>query len=396
MASSDLTELESKVRRWIRKKPKETSRVEFKLMVPLRPVGAKAEFIRDVIALANSQGEFPREDAYLVIGFSEGKLRDVAPECYDGASLGQILDAYIFPSLRTLYQEFDNGKNGRVGVLTIKPDSGVLYVVRKKLLDDTRKAELLPGQSWGRKADRKVDLEGDAIHSRLCTIAERQVERATATLTQKIEKLESESGAVLDVKRIRFEIEGTRAWPELERLLDKLLPYATEFDDSVKHHVLDAVMHVTGGAWNKMPVEVAQSISTVLWELLPVGIGGMNSPSWKEISAEEQKLLERIGHAVFDLTWDSCRYLRDIEVVEVAARLYWALIRFSALNRLSRLQAQFLERAGQCREICNELRDGKPFPEAQQLLDEQIKDALDLPEHPKAKPTRRRVAKRRD
>jgi hypothetical protein len=201
---------------------------------------------------------------------------------------------------------------------------------------------------------------------------------------------------VLDVKRIRFEIEGTRAWPELERLLDKLLPYATEFDDSVKHHVLDAVMHVTGGAWNKMPVEVAQSISTVLWELLPVGIGGMNSPSWKEISAEEQKLLERIGHAVFDLTWNSCRYLRDIEVVEVAARLYWALIRFSALNRLSRSQAQFLERAGQCREICNELRDGKPFPEAQQLLDEQIKDALDLPVRPKAKPTRRRVAERRD
>jgi hypothetical protein len=85
----------------------------------------------------------------------------------------------------------------------------------------------------------------------------------------------------------------------------------------------------------------------------------MNSPSWKEISAEGQKLLERIGHAIFDLTWDSCRYLRDIEVVEVAARLYWALIRFSALNRLSRLRAQFLERAGQCREICNELRDGK-------------------------------------
>src|SRR5258707_10180176 len=95
MSLSDLTELESKVRRRIRKKAKETSRVEFKLMVPLRPVGAKAEFIRDVIALANSEGEFPREDAYLVIGFSEGKLRDVAPECYDGASLGQILDAHI-------------------------------------------------------------------------------------------------------------------------------------------------------------------------------------------------------------------------------------------------------------------------------------------------------------
>jgi hypothetical protein len=122
----------------------------------------------------------------------------------------------------------------------------------------------------------------------------------------------------------------------------------------------------------------------------------MNNPSWKEISAEDQKLLERIEHAVFDLTWNSCRYLRDIEFVEVAARLYWALIRFSALNRLSHLQAQFLERAERCREICNELHDGKPFPEAQQLMDEHIKDALDLPVRPKAKPMHRRVAERRD
>jgi len=128
MASSDLTELESRVRRWIRKKAKETSRVEFKLIVPLRPVGAKAEFIRDVIALANSEGEFPRQNAYLIIGFSEGKLRDVAPECYDGAALGQILDSHI------LYQEFYNGKNGRVGVLIIKPDSDVPWCERNFLM----------------------------------------------------------------------------------------------------------------------------------------------------------------------------------------------------------------------------------------------------------------------
>ena len=46
---------------WIKKNKKEDSRLEFKLRIDLGTPAAKAEFIRDVIALANSEGEYPRK-----------------------------------------------------------------------------------------------------------------------------------------------------------------------------------------------------------------------------------------------------------------------------------------------------------------------------------------------
>ena len=77
------------------------------------------------------------------------------------------------------------------------------------------------------------------------------------------------------------------------------------------------------------------------------------------------------------MTWDACRYLRDIKIVEVAARLYWVLIRFATLNRLRRLQSESLCNARHCRHICTEERMGKTFPEAHKQLTEAIVDALD-------------------
>jgi hypothetical protein len=72
------TDLESQIRLWIKNNKKENSRLEFKLKVDLSTPGAKAEFIRDVIALANSEGEVPRDDGYLVIGFKDGRYHDIA------------------------------------------------------------------------------------------------------------------------------------------------------------------------------------------------------------------------------------------------------------------------------------------------------------------------------
>jgi GNAT superfamily N-acetyltransferase len=77
------------------------------------------------------------------------------------------------------------------------------------------------------------------------------------------------------------------------------------------------------------------------------------------------------------MTWDACRYLRDIEVVEVCARLNWYLIRFTTLNKLRSLQSECLHNLRYARSMCTEERKGKSFPEAQQKLSWEIRDALD-------------------
>lgn len=90
--------------------------------------------------------------------------------------------------------------------------------------------------------------------------------------------------------------------------------------------------------------------------------------------------MKRAEYANFQITWDGCRYLRDIEVVEVGSQRYWSLIRFTTLNHLQPLQADFLENARRCAKICGEKREGKAFTEARRKLEKQIKDALDIGE----------------
>src|SRR5258708_723976 len=118
MAAS-LKDFEEQIRLWIKKNVRENSRLEFKLRIDVTASGAKAEFIKDVIALANSEGEYPREDAHLVIGFNDSRIQDVRNERYDGARFGEILDSYVFPSIKSVYQEVEINRTNRVGVLVL-------------------------------------------------------------------------------------------------------------------------------------------------------------------------------------------------------------------------------------------------------------------------------------
>ena len=375
MAEPTKIDLERRLRLWIEKKEKESSHLEFKLKLEISTPGGKAEFIRDVMALANSEGEAPREEGHLVIGFKDGQFHD-KKEHYEGATFGQILDSHIFPAVNYALKAFEiEGKS--VNVLVIQADTEVVYVVNKKLQDDSGRVLLSPGQSWGRKADRKIDLSGKQIHERLQEITRRQVEKATEPLRKRIKHLERNSGPAFEVKRIRFEMERNSGWDALDDYLEKLMPYAREFDDSVKHEVLDAVMEVTGHTRLGMPAKVARSVDTVLLEVMPVKGGGFNYPARESFSESDLELLKRIEHATFEMTWDACRYLRDIEVVEVCARLYWYLIRFTTLNKLRRLQSECLHNVRYARSRCAEERNGKTFPEAEQKLSWEIRDALD-------------------
>jgi hypothetical protein len=369
--------IEAQVRQWMRGNKKENHRLEFKLLVNLTSVSTKAEFVRDVISLANSEGEYPREDGLLVIGFRNGKYQDVAPSHYDGAVFSQIVDAYISPLLTTRYEEFSNGEGGRAGLLIVKPDPDVIYVVRRVVRDKNNPPELLPGQAWGRRGDRKLDFTGDDIHQRFREILDRKIEAAKTDLQERIDKIEGESGPVLEVKRIRYDMEADGDWPRLEGLIPKLLPYAREYEIKVQNEVLNALASVTGRASQGMTIGVAQEVDSVLGELMPAGTGGVHHPSRAPITDEEQILLERIGHVTFEITWNACRYLRNIKIVEVGAQRFWCLIRIATLNGLRHAQAHLLRDARSCRDICNEERKGEPFVEAREKLDKQINDALD-------------------
>jgi hypothetical protein len=183
-------------------------------------------------------------------------------------------------------------------------------------------------------------------------------------------------------------MEGTRKWSEIERQVGRqvgrLVPYAREYEHHVKEEVLDAIGAATGRARNEMPIRVLEAIDGVLGEVMFISFGGMQRPSEKEISVEDQKLLKRVGHATYELTWHACRYLRNLEMVRTCAYRYWALIRFAALNNLQGLQKSLLDDIRHCQQICLEERKGAAFPEAYDLIEWQIKDALDLPLLPKA------------
>ena len=377
MAARAKTDLEIQVRKWITQNPKENSRLEFKQRIDHSNPAVKAEFIRDVIALANSEGEFPRHDGYLVIGFRDGKCHDIGPEGYDGAVFAEILNALVAPSPVTSYEEFSNGRRGRIGVLVVKPDISVLYVVRKQLKTDER-IHLQPGQSWGRRSAGKKELDGDAIQSRLDAIANRKIADATTPLVERISKLEQESGPALEVKRIRFEMETRPDWPQFELLLGKLLPYATEFDYPVKHEVLDAVRAATSRVRYGMPVDIFQAVDTVLEALMPVGTGGVHHPSREGVSVEDQRLLNRIEDFAFELAWDACRYVRNMTMVDIAAHRYWYLIRTVRLNHIERLEEKFMKNIRECQRICGEKREGADFEEARELLEKLISDALNI------------------
>lgn len=92
-----------------------------------------------MLALANSEGEIPREVAHLVLGVGETLTTGIPLGIYDGATLRDIIRAYIAPDLQVDYEEFTTADGIRIGVLEITPDPLQLYVVKKDISCDDKK-----------------------------------------------------------------------------------------------------------------------------------------------------------------------------------------------------------------------------------------------------------------
>lgn len=369
---------QANIRKWIKQHKKEGQRIEFKKRIALTTPEAKAEFIRDVISLANSNGEYPRDDGHLIIGVKDGEFFDISQEHYDGAAFGQLIQSYVSPALEISYEESSKDKHGCVGVLIIRADPDALYMVQKRLQDATGKLLLLPGQTWGRKSAGKFELLGSDIQERIQSISEREIAAAMAPLEEKIAKLESEGGPSLEVRRIRYEIEATNRWQDLEKLTLKLVPYARDFDIHVKQGVLSALYEVTWRTKEGMTPDVAEAADAVLSELMPFHPGGLVVRSREAISVEDKELLENIENQSFEIAWQACRYLRDAKILSIVGLRYYALIRYAALNDLRLLAARFIKNFRRCRATCNELRGGKDFPGGKAIVNENIRHALDF------------------
>src|SRR5260370_34258943 len=130
----------------------EGQHIELKRDLEFAPYPRRAEFIRDVLSLANSNGEHPRQRAYLIIGVKDGIFVDTSALNLDGATIGQIIDSHIVPPLKYHHCSLFMKKNIRTDVIEFEPDGNVLYVSRREFRDENNRLLLSPGQTWGRRA----------------------------------------------------------------------------------------------------------------------------------------------------------------------------------------------------------------------------------------------------
>jgi hypothetical protein len=115
--------------RLLRENQAENSRIEFKRELQLSDVERKAEFVRDIISLANSEGEIPREAGLLIVGVKDGKFVDTSSQHLDGATFGQIIDALVFPRLAFEHIKVPISPDIRVDVIEVRPSIKHIYFV---------------------------------------------------------------------------------------------------------------------------------------------------------------------------------------------------------------------------------------------------------------------------
>lgn len=152
----------------------ETTSVDFKRELYLDTAGEKAEFIKDVIGLANTQASGSR---WLIVGFDD-KTREVHnPEDLPDRGLWhkkttqdrieQILSAYVVPHLNVRFETISY-QGVIVGKLEILRESAKLpYRVGKSLGDKTDKKRIEEGQIFVRHGSHTVQPDEDELQDLL-------------------------------------------------------------------------------------------------------------------------------------------------------------------------------------------------------------------------------------
>lgn len=115
----------------LRAKGREWKTVDAKQELTLTGLGEKAEFVKDVIAMANNG-----ENSYIVIGLVDGTFADMGtlPRHYQKNDLNQMLADKIDPPIAVDYQEFTINGN-EYGLMEIR-GYNLPYIVARDLVPD--------------------------------------------------------------------------------------------------------------------------------------------------------------------------------------------------------------------------------------------------------------------
>lgn len=315
----------------IAQKAKENSRLEFKERVELTSTSGKGEFVRDVLALANSAGEIPRELGHLVIGVAKTSTPGIPLGIYDGATLRDIVRAYIAPDLQVEYEEFSTAEGVRIGVLEITPDPQQLYIVKKDFCCDDKKL-LMAGQVWGRQGDQKVKLGGDAIAARIAKIKNYSASQAQEPLQRRLAELEEilrRSGPAADVRRIGYAIELETNWLAISEQLSKLLPYARDFRLVVAFEIVRILKDLAGRLSAGTPITAVRSFTGVFRSILPFSSTDTLRAGSRPSTDDERRLILRIVRTELSMCHDGATRLKNPEIVEICSKISHECLSFA-------------------------------------------------------------------
>lgn len=152
----------------------ETTSVDFKRELYLDTAGEKAEFIKDVIGLANTQASGKR---FLIVGF-DNKTHEFYVslnltnkgnwyETINQDRIEQILSPYVVPNVEVRYKTV-NYKGGKVGRLEILRDAKKLpYQVSKSLGDKKDKKRIEENQIFVRHGSHTVQPDEEELQDLL-------------------------------------------------------------------------------------------------------------------------------------------------------------------------------------------------------------------------------------
>jgi hypothetical protein len=319
----------------------ENQRLEFKKRIELRMAAGKAEFVRDAIALANSDNESPRDQGLIVLGVKKGKVFDISSEHYDGATFREIIRAYITPELEMHYHELNVPRRGRIGVVEFVPDPEAIYLARKDFLSESGEKLIAAGQSWKRTGDQKISLSGDEILSRTGGIISRAQVKAITPLQRRLNELEqmlTQSGPVAEVTRLGYVIEMEPSWVKIADELPKLIPYLRDYRPTAGPVVVRILEDLAGRLSGGTPLNPLRSLTGVFRGLLATSwLNDAMALEGKTLTQEDEWLIRRAILVIKTFVLDALLRLKRPEIVEVFYFLLAETFRFAWEHRVTRV-----------------------------------------------------------
>ena len=113
----------------------EADYIERKRLVDLSQLRTQAEFIFDMLSLANAHTDGPR---YLLIGVNnDGSLAGIDPGEYDDARFQQVINSRVEPPIHFSFREYVVD-GATIGIIAVQRSIQRPHVISKQLGDNTQ------------------------------------------------------------------------------------------------------------------------------------------------------------------------------------------------------------------------------------------------------------------